>query len=65
MTDDQELEVYFDKYCKTCKHELLKENESPCDFCLEEPVNLGSHKPVKWEEAEKPKQNKPIEPGEE
>lgn len=43
-------EVYFDKYCKTCKHKDLKEEEFPCDICLEEPTNLNSHKPVKWEE---------------
>lgn len=43
-------EVYFDKYCKTCKHESKKEDERPCDICLEEPVNLESHKPVEWEE---------------
>lgn len=43
-------EVYFNEYCKTCKHEKLKENERPCDECLDETVNLDSHKPVKWEE---------------
>ena len=40
------LFVRFDKYCKTCKHEKLEENEPPCDECLEHPVNLHSHKPV-------------------
>ena len=48
-------EVYFDKYCKTCKHVKLKDNETPCDECLEEPVNLYSHKPVRWEEGSKQK----------
>ena len=43
-------EVYFDKYCKTCKHESKKEDETPCDICLEEATNLNSHKPVEWEE---------------
>lgn len=42
-------EVYFDKYCKTCKHENLTEVEEPCFECLEEPANVNSHKPVKWE----------------
>lgn len=51
MPDNENYkEVYFDKYCKICKHEKLKEEESPCDICLEEPTNLESHKPVKWEE---------------
>lgn len=43
-------EVYFDRYCKNCKHLYVKETEHPCDECLEEPINMGSHKPVKWEE---------------
>ena len=46
---DDYLFVRFDKYCKTCKHEKLEENEPPCDECLEHPVNLHSHKPVCYE----------------
>lgn len=42
-------EVYFGEYCKTCKWEKLVETEEPCDSCLMEPVNLNSHKPVKYE----------------
>lgn len=45
-------EVYFDKYCKTCKHKDLKETEAPCDECLCESLNLDSHKPVRYEEKE-------------
>ena len=43
-------EVYFHEYCKTCKHEKLKDDENPCHECLDEPINLHSHKPTKWEE---------------
>ena len=43
-------EVYFDQFCKTCKHGSKLESETPCDDCLENPVNLYSHKPVKYEE---------------
>lgn len=46
-------EVYFSLYCKTCQYENLPENEDPCDECLNEPVNVHSHKPVKWVEKEK------------
>lgn len=42
-------EVRFDRYCKTCKNFTKGENQKPCDECLCEPVNLHSHKPVKWE----------------
>lgn len=48
--EDVYKEVYFDKYCSTCKYKDLPEEEDPCDECLAETVNLYSHKPVKWEE---------------
>lgn len=41
--------VAFDLFCRTCKHEKLKENEKPCCECLEHPVNLYTHKPTEWE----------------
>ena len=49
MPEEQYLEVYFDKYCKTCKHCKKGENEDPCDECLAVPMNANSHKPVNWE----------------
>ena len=48
--EDSYKEVYFDQYCKTCKHENLPETDDPCDECLQETVNVYSHKPVKWKE---------------
>lgn len=49
MTENYK-EVYFDQYCKTCKYKDTKETDDPCDECLYEPMNLYSHKPVKWKE---------------
>ena len=43
-------EVYFDDFCKKCKHEGLEEIKDPCHECLSNPVNLYTHKPVKYEE---------------
>ena len=43
-------EVYFDQYCSKCEHKDISEKEYPCDECLSNPVNLYSHKPVKFEE---------------
>ena len=43
-------EVYFNQYCKTCKHKDVEDVKDPCNECLDNPVNLGSHKPVNWEE---------------
>ena len=50
MIINDQKEVYFDKYCKTCKHSKKKEYDDPCDECLSEPVNTYSHKPTKYEE---------------
>ena len=49
---DKNNEVLFGEYCKTCKYERYSETDSPCAECLAEPVNLYSHKPVKWEGAD-------------
>lgn len=48
--EDSYKEVYFSEYCKTCRHKDKREDEDPCYDCLEEPVNLYSHKPVNWQE---------------
>lgn len=53
--DDSYKEVYFGEYCKTCMHCDKAETDDPCDDCLSEPVNVYSHKPVKYEEKEKKK----------
>ena len=43
-------EVYFDVYCKKCKHWEKSESEDPCYDCLEDGWNDDSHKPVRFEE---------------
>lgn len=45
-------EVYFDQYCKTCKYEKRPEKDEPCNECLDNPVNLYSNKPIKYEQKE-------------
>jgi hypothetical protein len=42
--------VEFDKYCDTCKHKEVSEDDEPCFCCLLNPVNLNSIKPVNYEE---------------
>ena len=53
--NDYDFEVRFDQYCKKCKH--WKENDKgldePCNECLDNPTNVNSHKPIKFEEAER------------
>ena len=48
-------EVYFNEYCIKCKYLNYPEEAEPCCYCLAEPYNLNSHKPVKFEEREKEK----------
>ena len=48
MDLDERKEVYFDKYCNKCVACDKTADEEPCCDCLEEPVNLYSHKPVKF-----------------
>ena len=43
-------EVRFDLYCKKCRYEKTKETDEPCSTCLESPSNVGTIKPIKWEE---------------
>lgn len=31
---NEEKEVYFDQYCKSCKHHGLEESKDPCNDCL-------------------------------
>lgn len=40
--------VYFENYCKDCKHEKTKEEDEPCRTCLEHPVNEYSHRPIQF-----------------
>ena len=48
--DENYKEVLFWEYCHRCKHDVLNEDEEPCCDCLNEPVNLCSHKPIKFED---------------
>ena len=59
--NDGYKEVYFDQYCKTCRYEKRSEDKDPCFDCLNEPVNVYSHKPVNYEEKKKWQTNKEWE----
>lgn len=50
--------VEFDKYCKTCEHCNLIQNDNgdmpePCNECLNEPTNVNSKKPIHYKPDEK------------
>lgn len=48
--DSNYKEVFYDQYCHRCEHSEKTELEDPCFDCLDEPVNMDSHKPVYFEE---------------
>lgn len=50
-------EVFFDVYCPRCEYKKRPETAKPCWDCLESPVNVDSHKPVYFKEAENEKQS--------
>ena len=43
-------EVRYDLWCSRCKNSELDESKDPCWYCLDEPVNVDSHKPLYFEE---------------
>lgn len=53
MDSEKEKEVFFNVYCETCKHKNLSEHDDICNECLENPSNINSHKPVKYEKKDK------------
>lgn len=44
-------------WCKKCIHRLKRENEEPCNECLDYPSNEDSRRPVKFETDEKGEKN--------
>lgn len=48
MTNDGMKEVDF-TYCLTCKHWSKDEAEEPCHECMNNPTNMNSHRPVRYE----------------
>ena len=49
MNDDEYKIVEFDKYCNSCMHSAVDEDDEPCFCCLLNVVNLNSIKPVAYE----------------
>ena len=47
MINNEQKEVYFDQYCKTCKNVNSKATDEPCNNCLSNPMNnnieMGIH----------------------
>ena len=53
-TNSEYQEVHFFMYCEKCKHyDKDSMTKAPCNDCLNHPINLYSHKPVYFVEAEK------------
>lgn len=51
--------VDFKKYCETCEFKDVKQQDDPCNECLDNPTNVHTTKPVNYKEQEtKKKENK-------
>lgn len=53
MNEGEFVEVHFNEYCSRCKYKDVKEPNDPCEECLSNPTNLGTHRPVKYEPKKK------------
>lgn len=45
MEDNYKI-VTYELYCKNCEHKDLDEDKDPCHDCLNNPVNVDSHRPM-------------------
>lgn len=52
VIENEYKEVKFNEYCPKCKFKDRKNEQVPCCYCMDEPLNLHSHKPMKFEEKE-------------
>ncbi len=57
MINDYKI-VNFNEYCQKCEYFDLDEYKEPCHECLNNPVNMDSHKPVNFKEKEKKDEKK-------
>lgn len=46
--ENAEKIVDYGRWCRYCRHWKLPEDKDPCHECLNEPVNIDSHKPVNF-----------------
>lgn len=49
MAEEEVKEVFFDRWCPSCKHIDKSESEDPCWDCLEQGWNINSHRPIFWD----------------
>lgn len=50
MSELNTKEVNFRVYCPKCAHYEDRAEDEPCNECLTQGFNYGSHKPIKYEE---------------
>ena len=55
MNENGEKMVNFRLYCPKCKHYTVAQEDEPCNECLDNPMNVYSEKPVKYEQKEETK----------
>jgi hypothetical protein len=51
MANDAHMHlVEFDMYCPSCKYVKVKQEDEPCNTCLNVAARNETRKPEKWEE---------------
>ena len=50
MIENSQMMVRYDIWCQKCTHKNTKENDEPCDECLDNPVSENTERPIKFKE---------------
>lgn len=50
MISEDQREVRFDLYCEKCAHKGVDDVKEPCNECLDNPMNVHTDRPIKYEE---------------
>lgn len=50
MTQNSPMMVRYDLWCSKCKNKDVKENDDPCEECLDHPVNDSTERPIHFKE---------------
>ncbi len=50
MTENSRIMVRYDLWCDKCQHKTIKENDEPCEECLDHPINENTERPINFKE---------------
>ena len=50
MIENNQRIVCYDIWCQKCLCKDIKENDEPCEECLDNPTNENTERPIKFKE---------------